>query len=61
MAEQIAENVTVSRDPQVRIARLADHLQRFWDPRMRAALKSMVEAPSFDGSEIVRRAAGQLT
>ena len=35
MAEQIAANVTVSDDPAVVAERTADHLNRFWDLRMR--------------------------
>ena len=38
MAEQIGANVSVSPDPEVVADKLADHLQRFWDPRMREAL-----------------------
>lgn len=37
MAREIAANVVVSDDPNVIGERLADHLQRFWDPRMRRA------------------------
>ena len=38
MAEQIAANVSVSDDPGIVAAKLADHLGRFWDPRMRSEL-----------------------
>lgn len=38
MAEQIAANITIIRDQDVIAEKLADHLQRFWDPRMREEL-----------------------
>ena len=37
MAEQIAANLDLGDDAATS-ARLADHLQRFWDPRMRETL-----------------------
>lgn len=38
MAEQIAANLAYTDDLGVVSARVADHLNRFWDPRMRQAL-----------------------
>ncbi|MDJ0656091.1 MAG: formate dehydrogenase subunit delta [Xanthomonadales bacterium] len=38
MAEQIGANVSISTDPDIVAERLADHLRRFWDPRMREEL-----------------------
>lgn len=38
MAEQIAANITIAQDQDVVAEKLADHLQRFWDPRMRDEL-----------------------
>ena len=38
MAEQIGANVSVSSDPEVVADKLVDHLNRFWDPRMRQEL-----------------------
>ncbi|MEM7277396.1 MAG: formate dehydrogenase subunit delta [Pseudomonadota bacterium] len=35
MAEQIAANVTLSREPETVATATVDHIQRFWDPRMR--------------------------
>ena len=58
MAEQIATNVTISDDTDEIAQRLADHLRRFWDPRMRAAL--VASADDLDLSKPVRAAARLL-
>ncbi len=38
MAEQITANMNYSDDEALVAAKIADHLQRFWDPRMKTAL-----------------------
>lgn len=38
MAEQIATNITIVPDQAVIAEKLADHLKRYWDPRMRDEL-----------------------
>jgi len=48
MAGQIAANVTVSDDPEVIAERTADHLNRFWDARMRNQLANS----AIDNNEI---------
>jgi formate dehydrogenase subunit delta len=40
MAEQIRANMAYTDDRQIVAARIADHLSRFWDPRMLAAIKA---------------------
>jgi len=60
MAEQIAVNVTASKDPSVIAERLADHLTRFWDPRMRAALTEHLADVDVAASDAVRTAIGKL-
>ena len=37
MAEQITANMSYTDDEAVVAAKVADHLNRFWDPRMRSA------------------------
>jgi formate dehydrogenase subunit delta len=37
MAEQITANMAFTDDREVVAAKVADHLNRFWDPRMKAA------------------------
>ena len=39
MAEQIAANMAYTDDQAVVAAKIADHLSRFWDPRMLQAIK----------------------
>ena len=38
MAEQITANMAYTDDVALVAARVADHLNRFWDPRMRRAI-----------------------
>lgn len=40
MAEQITTNMAYTDDTEVVAEKIADHLYRFWDPRMLAALKA---------------------
>jgi formate dehydrogenase subunit delta len=39
MADQIIANMSYTDDKAVVAAQVADHLNRFWDPRMRIALR----------------------
>ena len=41
MAEQITANMAYTDDRDIVAARVADHIGRFWDPRMIAALKAL--------------------
>ncbi|MCZ6832015.1 MAG: formate dehydrogenase subunit delta [Gammaproteobacteria bacterium] len=43
MAEQITANMAFTGDQEVVAAKVADHLNRFWDPRMKAAIKAYGE------------------
>jgi formate dehydrogenase subunit delta len=38
MAEQITANMSFTDDEAIVAAKVADHLNRFWDPRMRSAI-----------------------
>ena len=38
MANQIADALGINPDQDQAVAELADHLTRFWEPRMRSAL-----------------------
>lgn len=44
MAEQIAANVSISDDEDEVATRLAEHLQKFWDPHMRTEILKHAEA-----------------
>ena len=39
MAEQIAANLNYTDDQAVVATKVGDHLTRFWDPRMKEALR----------------------
>ncbi len=39
MARQIIANMNYTDDPAIVAAKAADHMNRFWDPRMKAALR----------------------
>ena len=43
MAEQIHANMAYTDDSKIVAARIADHLGRFWDPRMLDAIKAYRE------------------
>ena len=43
MAEQITANMNYTEDRDVVAAKVADHLTRFWDPRMKAALRAYAD------------------
>jgi formate dehydrogenase subunit delta len=60
MVEQIARNFA-SHPPQEAAARIADHLQRFWDPSMRRDLTEAVVAGKVDVSAVVQDAIAQVT
>lgn len=60
MAEQIAVNVTASRDVNVIAERTADHLRRFWDPRMRTQLLAHVDETAPEMADGLRAALALL-
>ena len=60
MANQIATNFAYLPDQEQAAARVADHLQRFWDPTMRSEIVEHFNAGSADLSEIARLAVGKL-
>jgi formate dehydrogenase subunit delta len=60
MAEQVAANLRYDDDHEALVHRVADHLQRFWDPRMKAALKSHVAQENPEISDALRAAVARL-
>ena len=38
MAEEITANMSYTDDPEVVADKVADHMNRFWDPRMKQAI-----------------------
>lgn len=59
MANQIG-NFFVGQDEATAVASIADHLRRFWDPRMRSQIIALVDAGGDGLSEPVRRAVQAL-
>ena len=59
MAEQIAANLDLG-DDVVTAARVADHIGRFWDPRMRETLLAYAASGEAQLSARVREALKQL-
>ncbi|NDH62616.1 MAG: formate dehydrogenase [Alphaproteobacteria bacterium] len=59
MANQIGRFFTPQRgaDP---VAAIADHLEKFWDPRMRAAIVAHLAAGGVGLEDPVREAVGRL-
>jgi formate dehydrogenase subunit delta len=60
MAEQIAANMAYTDDQAVVAAKVADHLNRFWDPRMKAALREYAESADAALSPVLQEAVALL-
>jgi formate dehydrogenase subunit delta len=59
MANQIAKNVRVQGEERA-VAAIADHIARFWDPRMRAAIAAHVAAGAAGLDPLARAAVEKL-
>lgn len=55
MAEQIAANISISEDAEDVAQQVTGHLQKFWDPRMRARFVAEAPAHVDHMSPIVKR------
>ena len=60
MAEQITANMAYTDDVALVAARVADHLNRFWDPRMRQAITQIANRDADDLSPALKAAVPQL-
>ncbi len=60
MAEQIAANLAYTDDVPLVAARVADHLNRFWDPRMRHALVEIANGEADRLSPVLKAAVARL-
>ncbi len=56
MAEQITANMAYTDDDSMVAAKVADHLNRFWDPRMKAALREHAATSPADLSPALQEA-----
>lgn len=61
MGEQIVANCSFSDDQEIVIDKVADHLQRFWDPRMRTAIKENLASSPDAASEVLREAVNKIS
>jgi formate dehydrogenase subunit delta len=61
MTNQIADNFAYLPDPEQAALKVADHLQRFWDPTMRAEIIEYLEAGGSDLSEIGKVAVSKIS
>ena len=61
MAEQITANMAFTDDQAVVAAKVADHLNRFWDPRMKTAFRKYAEENLEQLSPPLQAAVSQLT
>ena len=61
MAEQITANMAFTDDQEVVAAKVADHLNRFWDPRMKDAIRAYAAENAEQLSPPLRAAVLQLS
>jgi formate dehydrogenase subunit delta len=60
MANQIGKFFT-TEDPATAVAMIADHIKKFWDPRMRAEIAAYIDAGGRDLDGPVHQALLTLT
>lgn len=60
MAEQVAANLDFDDDKDALAGRVANHLERFWDPRMKSAIKAYSRDNEEQLSEIIKAAVARL-
>lgn len=60
MAEQISDNMRFSDNVDQVADKIADHINRFWDPRMRATLSAMPEEKQHGLSKELQMALSQI-
>ena len=60
MAEQITANMQFTDDQAVVAAKVAEHLNKFWDPRMKAAFVEYAAGHEDELSPALRAAVPQI-
>ena len=60
MANDIAAFFASEPDPQVAAEQVANHLRRFWEPRMRQAIRRHLEAGGAGLSPLARQGVERL-
>ena len=61
MAEQIAANMAYTPDQDIVADKIADHLNRFWDPRMKRAISDYAQQSEAELTDALRLAIDKLT
>ena len=61
MAQQIADNNSFTPDVDVVAAKVADHIQRFWDPRMKQQIIDYANSGEAQLTQVVSKAVSQIT
>ena len=60
MAEDITANLSYTDDEEVVASKIADHLSRFWDPRMKKAIISYASTKESELTDPLRLAITKL-
>ena len=60
MAEDITNNMAYTDDQEIVANKIADHLNRFWDPRMKNAISEYAAQPTSTLTPPLRLAIGRL-
>lgn len=61
MAEDITANMSYPEDNEMVATRVADHLNRFWDPRMKTAISDYATDQNSQLTESLRLAITKLS
>ncbi len=60
MAQQIADNNSFTPDVDVVAAKVADHIQKFWDPRMKQQIIDYANSGEAQLTQVVSKAISQI-
>jgi hypothetical protein len=60
MAEQIAANMNYGEDTEIVAAKVAEHINKFWDQRMKSALREYAAEHKGEFSSELRAAISKL-
>ncbi len=60
MAQQIADNNNFTPDVDVVAAKVAEHIQKYWDPRMKQQIIDYANSDEAQVTQVVARAISQI-
>ena len=61
MAQQIADNNSFTPDVEVVAKKVAEHIQKYWDPRMKQQIINYANSSEAQISQVVARAVSQIS